>query len=146
MVKEEKMIQMVDVKSSFIREIGYSSKTKELIITMDNKVGIIFLYKYVPEEVYDDFINSDSKGAFFSNNIKNIYECSKKYCGVLSAQDFYYNLDTKEIIDNRNRDIIPITKREQRKIDTIINKIESLTKENKLSDNKLNQLLKILGE
>lgn len=146
MVKEEKMIQMVSVNSSFIQEIGYISKTNELIVVLNSTHSIIYLYKDVPEEVYSDFINSDSKGAFFSQKIKGVYESSKKNCNLINSEDFYYNCDTNEIIDNRDSQIIPAMKKNKRKVDNILNKIQSLSKNDKLTDDKLNQLLEILGE
>lgn len=146
MIKEEKMIQMVDVKSSFINKVGYNSKTNELIVVIDGALGVIYVYKNVPEEVYEDFINSNSKGFYYSNNVKHTYESLKKGCIEIYSEGFYYNSDTNEIIDNRDSQIIPIMKKNKRIIDNILNKIQSLSNDNKLSDNKLNQLLEILGE
>lgn len=146
MVKEEKMIQMINVQSSFINKIGYNPTTNELIVIIDGRLRVIYLYKDVPEEVYNSFINSVSKGVFYSQEIKNVYEGLKKDCVKIYSEDFYYNSDTNEIIDNRDCKIIPIMRKDKRKTITLLNKIESLSKDNKLTDEKLNQLLEILGE
>lgn len=144
MIKEEKMIQMVSVDSLVIREIGYNYKTNELIVIINK--DSFYLYNDVPESVYNSFINFKSKGSFFSHNIKGKYTSKKySYCEILS-NNFYYNCDTNEIIDNRENDIIPSKNKQERVTEKLINKIDLLIKENKLTDDKLNQLLEILGE
>lgn len=62
---------MPKVDSSTILKYDYHAEAKELTITF--KSGRTYLYKNVPVEVKDNFIESDSKGSFFHNNIKDHY-------------------------------------------------------------------------
>lgn len=69
----------VKVNSSAIDEIVYiptsSSEedgTLEVIIS-----GRIYNYLDVPEYVYLEFLNSQSKGTYYSRFIKKIYTCKK---------------------------------------------------------------------
>lgn len=62
----------LEVDSSNIDSIGYDEETQTLEIEF--RVGI-YQYEDVPQYVYYDFINADSKGRFFHQNIKYEYYC-----------------------------------------------------------------------
>jgi hypothetical protein len=56
--------------SSFIKEMVWDAGN--LFVRL--KSGKFYEYKNVSEEVYLDFINADSLGTFFGENIKDQYE------------------------------------------------------------------------
>jgi len=75
-IKERKramreQIEMTPVKSTNIRFVGYDKETFQLRVQFTN--GGLFQYSGVPEEVYDEMMNSESVGAYFSRNIRNAY-------------------------------------------------------------------------
>lgn len=70
-------IEMQAVESSLIAKLGYDAAAKELAIQMHNSSDI-YLYKDVPQAVYDDFLAAESKGAFYVKNIKGQYETERK--------------------------------------------------------------------
>ena len=65
------MIEMTYVDSSNIQSIGYDTAAMELHIQF-LKTGL-YVYREVPKEVFDELLNSDSKGSYFNRNIKNVY-------------------------------------------------------------------------
>ena len=56
--------------SSFIKEVVWENDT--LFVRL--KSGRFYEYENVPEQVYQDFINADSLGKFFGDNIKDQYD------------------------------------------------------------------------
>lgn len=58
--------------SSFITEIKYDEDNKILVVTM--KHGKEYEYLNVPIDVFKDFKNADSAGAFYSANVKGKFE------------------------------------------------------------------------
>lgn len=65
------MPEMHYVDSSTMNAIGYEADPLELTIAFKN--GSIYVYSGVSQEVFDQFLGSDSKGQFFNQNIKNVY-------------------------------------------------------------------------
>ena len=57
------------VQSSTIDEVLYDGKDMTITFTS----GSTYVYSNVPNEVYTDFVNADSKGRYFHNNIKESY-------------------------------------------------------------------------
>lgn len=57
------------VQSSIIDEVLYDGKDMTITFTS----GSTYVYSNVPNEVYTDFVNADSKGRYFHNNIKESY-------------------------------------------------------------------------
>lgn len=68
-------MEIKDVSSSQIKQIGYDDITKKLRVFFNT--GGIYDYYEVPETIWESFKNADSKGIFFSTNIKGIYEFNK---------------------------------------------------------------------
>ncbi|PQJ82705.1 KTSC domain-containing protein [Polaribacter glomeratus] len=66
-------MERIRVSSSNIKEIGYLLGTLEILF----KNNTIYQYKQVPENIYNQLINSSSKGTYFSENIKNEFPCRK---------------------------------------------------------------------
>lgn len=61
------------VNSSTIQEVNYDGKDMTVTFVGDR----IYVYKDVPAEVYDKFVEADSKGKFFHANIKESYACTR---------------------------------------------------------------------
>ena len=63
----------VNVESSNINSIGYENG--ELVVEF--KGGSSYKYLDVPQEMFINMINSESKGKFLAENLKNKYEFIK---------------------------------------------------------------------
>lgn len=63
------------VNSSNIEAAGYDPANNKMIVKF--KSGVFYEYLKVPELVYEHFKKADSKGIFFSQNIRNGYVCNK---------------------------------------------------------------------
>lgn len=59
--------QAVAVSSSAVSEITYDDKTRTMIVRFTN--GRVYEYSNVPQDVYEDFLNSPSKGQHFNQFI-----------------------------------------------------------------------------
>lgn len=62
------------VNSSSIKTVGYSPETATLEVEFSS--GGLYSYANVPQEVYDRFLTSDSKGHFFQADIRACYPCT----------------------------------------------------------------------
>ena len=63
-----------EVDSSSIDAAGYDEETE--ILEIEFRDGV-YQYEYVPMYMYHDFMNADSKGRFFNENIKHEYPCTR---------------------------------------------------------------------
>lgn len=63
------------IESSNLASIGYDAKNE--ILEVEFKHGVVYQYFDVPEHVYEELINADSHGVYFSRNIKYDYEYQK---------------------------------------------------------------------
>jgi hypothetical protein len=65
-------------KSSFIVKVGYDKGNEELHVIIDTEDGHLNGYTYydVPVDVFDEFMNSSSKGAYYNTHISHVYEFS----------------------------------------------------------------------
>jgi len=66
-------MEMISVISSAIRKIGYDPDTMRMKITF--KQGTTYLFCRVPQDLFDRFINSRSKGTFYNRYIEGRYHC-----------------------------------------------------------------------
>ena len=57
--------------SSVIRKHDYEPDAEELTITF--VTGRVYLYKDVPADVYAEFCEAPSRGAFFNKHIRDAY-------------------------------------------------------------------------
>ena len=64
-----------DFESSNIESFAYDRVTKNLYIEF--KTGSTYVYQDVPEQIVIDFDLAESKGKFFSENVKSEYEWVK---------------------------------------------------------------------
>lgn len=63
------------VKSSNISSIGYDDKNHILEIEFNH--GGIYQYFDVPEYIYDQLMSANSKGSYFSSQIRDTYRTQK---------------------------------------------------------------------
>lgn len=62
----------VQLESSWLERAGYDAESQTLTIRMKNSSDM-YEFHGVPEEVYREFLDADSKGAFFATKIQNEY-------------------------------------------------------------------------
>lgn len=65
---ENKQIKMVEVKSSHIARVGYSLVDKRLLVEFNSGV---YEYENVPERIYTDLLEAESKGKYIREHIIN---------------------------------------------------------------------------
>ena len=65
----------IPVSSSNIASIGYDEN--QMVLEVEFLNSRIYHYEGVPEYVFNDFLNSGSKGSFFYSNIRNTYPYSR---------------------------------------------------------------------
>jgi KTSC domain len=66
---------VVLVQSSALRAVAYQPSTKELQIRFCS--GPSYVYEDVPTEVHATLMAAESKGSYFSENIREAYRCRK---------------------------------------------------------------------
>ncbi len=62
-------ISRTEVTSSAINSVGYDSDEEMLEVEFSN--GRVYRYFDVPEYVYDDLMDADSKGQYFNEHVRN---------------------------------------------------------------------------
>ena len=62
-----------DVESSNIARIGWEDD----ILEIEFLSGSTYEYFNVPEDVYEELMNADSKGSYLAHNIKGVYSYRK---------------------------------------------------------------------
>ena len=62
----------VPVTSSALSSVGYELNTLTLEIELSN--GRVYQYFGVPETVFQDLMNSSSKGQHYNQHIRNVYQ------------------------------------------------------------------------
>jgi hypothetical protein len=65
--------KLIKVDSSVIESIGYDKKDSILAIVFKTNPKV-YLYKDVDAELFVDFLNSDSKGRFYSEHLRGQFE------------------------------------------------------------------------
>jgi len=63
------------VESTSIALVGYDDESRTLEIQFVH--GGVYQYGSVPAEVHDRLLAAGSKGAFFREEIRDVYECFK---------------------------------------------------------------------
>jgi hypothetical protein len=64
---------MIQVSSSAIQAIGYDITTRRMKITFTE--GQTYDFCSVPENVFNDLLHSNSKGRYYSDHIRDRYQC-----------------------------------------------------------------------
>ena len=67
------IVEMNEVKSSNISSIGWNKN----ILRVEFNKGGVWDYSGVSKEIYEDFLNSESKGKFFLQKIRNKFKAKK---------------------------------------------------------------------
>ena len=68
------MINWVKVRSSAIRKIGYEAEKSRMYIDFEDS-DPYYTYCGVPEQVFQNFLNSRSIGQYYHAHIKDKYDC-----------------------------------------------------------------------
>jgi hypothetical protein len=66
-------MQMIPVRSSAIRAIGYEPDTRRMKIAFAE--GHSYDFCRVPQHVYDAFMRASSKGTYYNDHIRDRYQC-----------------------------------------------------------------------
>lgn len=66
-------MEMIKVKSSNIKEIGFKDGILRVVFTY----GAKYDYLNVPDQIFEDFLQSESIGSFFHKKIKDKYLTKK---------------------------------------------------------------------
>lgn len=74
-IQEENTLRRNNVESSNITSIGYDAENK--ILEVEFKHGGVYQYLDIPENIYEEFMNADSHGKYFSENIRNYNDYRK---------------------------------------------------------------------
>lgn len=63
--------------SDLTPEVHYNANTRDLMVNLDPaddaETDVLYVYHNVPQAVFDEFRNADSKGAFYNRVIKRTY-------------------------------------------------------------------------
>lgn len=66
------MVEMISVSSSNVAEIGYDAEQSQLHVRYV-KSPSLYVYESVPVEVFEQLMQSPSKGSFLHRQVKGIY-------------------------------------------------------------------------
>lgn len=66
---------MISVNSSNLSAVGYNPTTETLSIEFHD--GGLYEYHNVPQKIYEELMNSSSKGKYFHRFIKDYYHTIK---------------------------------------------------------------------
>ena len=67
----------VQLASSWLERAGYDAESQTLTVRMKNSSDV-YEFKGVPEEVYRNFLEAESKGAYFATKIQNVYPTTRR--------------------------------------------------------------------
>jgi len=67
-------MERTSVDSSNLVSVGYDEDTSTLEVEFNSG---LYQYFEVPAYVYEELMNSDSKGSYMHKNVKNIYNCER---------------------------------------------------------------------
>lgn len=70
------MPEMVFVVSTTMEAVGYDPTTSELHVRF-LRTGETYVYYAVPESIFEELMQSESKGQYFNQNIRNVFGNSK---------------------------------------------------------------------
>lgn len=62
--------QINPTESSNLLGFGYNKESKQLGVVFKSSPNSLYIYSNVPESLYEDMENAESKGSFFYNNFR----------------------------------------------------------------------------
>ena len=68
-------MEFIKLGSTNLHSVGYRSEDSLLLVQFNN--GAAYEYYDVPQYVYDDLLQAESKGKYFAQVIRNRYACKK---------------------------------------------------------------------
>lgn len=71
------MCEMKKVNSTNINSIGYDEEKQILYVSFHS--NSLYMYYDVPQEVYNEFLNSHSKGSYLYKNIIDYFDYDRIY-------------------------------------------------------------------
>ncbi len=66
-------MQMISVRSSAMTAVGYDPSTRRMKITFSQ--GHTYDFCRVPQRVFEGLLQAYSKGTYYNDHIKDLYEC-----------------------------------------------------------------------
>jgi hypothetical protein len=66
-------MEMIPVISSAIRAVGYDASTRRMKIQFEQ--GEAYDFCDVPEHVFRGLLAASSKGAYYNEHIRDLYQC-----------------------------------------------------------------------
>lgn len=73
-------MERTKVKSSNLVSVGYDAFTR--VLEVEFKGGSIYRYGPCPPELFNGLLEAESKGSYFSKNIKGVLSFEKMYDGT----------------------------------------------------------------
>lgn len=70
------MPEMVYIDSANLDQVGYDNDEMELHVIF--KDGSHYVYRNVPDGIYEELLNAPSKGSYLNREIKGAYEYEKR--------------------------------------------------------------------
>lgn len=64
-------VEMINVISSNVESVGYDERNQVVYVRFLN--GTLYIYKGVPQYVFDGLLNASSVGSYLHRNYKNVY-------------------------------------------------------------------------
>ena len=71
-------LENVSKRSNAIEYIGYTEVQYSLGVVFQTNTNRLYVYSGVPEDIYEDFINSESPGSFFNTYIEPDYDYTER--------------------------------------------------------------------
>ena len=133
-------VVMDQVESSAIARLGYSANESKLYVLF--KSNEIYIYHNVPLQEYNDLLLAESIGSYYNHCIKGIYNSEHiNYNAIMPRKDYYYNMITNEIFENKDGSIFSCETIKDQKLKFI----QEALKEIELSDSQINKLYSFLS-
>jgi hypothetical protein len=71
------MTGVMNVESSMLKQLGYLRTTKTLVVRFNN--DSVYVYKGVPQHVWDELQAADSMGKYFNQHIRMSVPYERQY-------------------------------------------------------------------
>lgn len=70
-------VEWQQVESSWLDRVGYDRETGTLAVQMKNSSDV-YEYREVPEELFRELLDAESKGSFFATKIQDRYPTARR--------------------------------------------------------------------